>query len=451
MNTNPRVRVVVLNYNGGELTWRCLERLAAIDYPRHELEVVLVDNASSDGLAERVRRARPEVRIITSPKNVGFAGGCNLGMRDLGGVEYVALLNPDTEVETGWLGPLVSALDREPGLGAACSKMVFLPRFVDVMIESPVFVPGRGDGRELGVRLSGVEVDGKDEWRGTQRLDGFWGLEHGSGDEAAFEWTRGTARLRLPVDPEATVLPSARVRLAAERDGKVVQLRSGSETVEVTVDQSPRWFELPLGGQPYDVVNNVGSVLLAGGYGADRGYLEVDAGQFDEPADVFAWCGGSVLLRRQYLDDVGLFDERFFLYYEDFDLSWRGQLRGWRYEYVPASVVRHVHSASTTEGSALFQYYVERNRLLMLVRNAPAKMAASAIWAYLLTTVSYARRDLVAPVLRGHRPHPEQVRRRLRSLAGFARLLPAMLRGRARVRPRRKLSDESLAQWIATR
>ena len=79
------------------------------------------------------------------------------------------------------------------------------------------------------------------------------------------------------------------------------------------------------------------------------------------PADVFAWCGGSVLFRPSYLADVGLFDERFFLYYEDTDLSWRGAARGWRYRYVPEAVTRHVHAASTGEGSPVFQYYVERH------------------------------------------------------------------------------------------
>ena len=90
---------------------------------------------------------------------------------------------------------------------------------------------------------------------------------------------------------------------------------------------------------------------------------------------MFAWCGGSVLLRPAYLADVGLFDDDFFLYYEDTDLSWRGRSRGWRYRYVPEARARHVHAASTGEGSPVFQHYVERNRLLMLVKNAPPRLA----------------------------------------------------------------------------
>ncbi len=107
----------------------------------------------------------------------------------------------------------------------------------------------------------------------------------------------------------------------------------------------PVWVDVELGGEPFDVINNAGSALYPHGFGGDRGFLERDRGQYDEPAEVFAWCGGAVLLRRAYLDDVGLFDERLFLYYEDTDLSWRGRLRGWRYLYVPTSVVRHRHAA----------------------------------------------------------------------------------------------------------
>ena len=140
-------------------------------------------------------------------------------------------------------------------------------------------------------------------------------------------------------------------------------------------DRDAEWVDIAVPPEPFDVINNVGSNLFAGGFGGDRGFLEVDTGQYEEPADVFAWCGGAVLLSRAYLDEVGTFDERFFLYYEDTDLSWRGQLRGWRYVYEPGAVVRHHHAQSSGVGSPLFRYSTERNRLLMLAKNAPAQLA----------------------------------------------------------------------------
>ena len=76
----------------------------------------------------------------------------------------------------------------------------------------------------------------------------------------------------------------------------------------------------------------------------------------DEPVEVFGWCGGAVLLRPRYLADVGLLDERYFAYYEDFDMSWRGRLRGWRYRYVPDSVVHHRHAAGLGVGSERFRF-----------------------------------------------------------------------------------------------
>ena len=87
---------------------------------------------------------------------------------------------------------------------------------------------------------------------------------------------------------------------------------------------------------------------------------------------MFAWSGGAVLLTTRYLADVGLFDEQLFLYYEDVDLSWRERERGWRTGTCPESVVRHVHSASTVEGSPRFDYYNERNRLLTHPPRRPA-------------------------------------------------------------------------------
>lgn len=440
-----RVRAVVLNYNGGRHVVDCVAALCATDWPADAFEVVVVDNASSDGSDAEIRRRFPQVDLRPTGANLGFPAN-NVAMADLDGIDHVALVNNDAFVDPQWLGPLVEALEADPGLGAACPRILFEPRFRDLTVTAPTFRPGGGDGRDLGIRLSGVEVGGREVWRDAQRAEGFWGQEHGVGEETVFEWTRDHAVLRVPVPAEATGPAPVRVRLAAEAD-KAVTLDGGAGPVEATVGPTPAWIEVEVGGTPFDVVNNVGSVLVEGGYGADRGYLEVDRGQYDEPAEVFAWCGGGVLLRSRDLAEVGLFDERFFLYYEDTDLAWRGRARGWRYRYVPSARLRHIHAASSGEGSALFQHYVERNRLLMLTKNAPRGLAVHAVWRYLLITASYARRDVWAPLRRGRRPNLVLLRRRLGSLLGYLRLLPAMLVARRRNRRHQVVPDDELVAW----
>ena len=444
---SPRVRAVVLNYNGGRHVVDCVAALRATTWPAGDLEIVVVDNASSDGSDGEIRQRFPDVEIRPTGANLGFPAN-NVAMTDLDDVDFLALVNNDAFVDPGWLQPLVDKMQADDELGAVCPRILFAPRFLDLTLTSPTFRPGTGDGRDLGVRLSGVEVDGADVWRDAQRVEGFWGQEHGSGEEARFEWTREQAVVRVPV-PEASAGSTSvtlRLRLAAE-SAKTVTVEGGGDPVSVPVGPEPAWVEVTVTGEPYDVVNNVGSLLIEGGYGADRGYLQRDEGQFDEPAEVFAWCGGGVLLRRQYLEEVGLFDERFFLYYEDTDLAWRGRARGWRYGYVPEARFRHIHAASSGEGSALFQHFVERNRLLMLVKNAPFGLAAGAVGRYLLITASYARRDVLSPMLRAHRPNTVLLRRRTKSFVAFLRLLPAMLVARFGNRRHQVVDDAELVGW----
>src|SRR6266508_3622806 len=90
-----------------------------------------------------------------SETNRGFAGGCNLGLRDLAGIDYVALVNNDATVDPGWLAPLVDTLAADVKLGAACPKILFAGRFVEVEVSAQSHLSGGGDRRELGVRLSG--------------------------------------------------------------------------------------------------------------------------------------------------------------------------------------------------------------------------------------------------------------------------------------------------------
>jgi GT2 family glycosyltransferase len=459
----PRVRLVVLNYNGGELVVHCLETLGKLDWPDDRLEVVVIDNASTDGSDVVIAERFPAVRLVRNRRNSGFPAN-NLALRQLDGVDYVGLVNPDSYVEPGWLRTLVDALEADEDLGAVSPRMLFADRFVDIEISAPTFVPGAADRRPLGVQVSGARVDGVDRWRDAQFPEGTWGIEHDPAG-GTFQWTRERAVVRVPVglapsgarrspaDPADTGdlgVPMAQLRLAAEVP-KRATLRCGAIDSHVDVGASPAWIDVPLSGTPRDIVNNVGSIVFDDGYGADRGFLEPDEGQYDAPAEVFAWCGGSVLFRPRYLADVGLLDERFFLYYEDTDLSWRGRTRGWRYRYVPDAVVRHVHAASTGEGSPVFQHYVERNRLLMLAKDAPRDLAVWAVWRYLLVTLSYARRDIVRPVLRLHRPSPEQVRRRTASFVGCLRLAPAMLVDRRRIRRRARVRDAEIRAWFTRR
>jgi GT2 family glycosyltransferase len=439
------VRVVVLNHNGGEHTVRAFRHLSRTEWPADELELVCVDNASTDGSVEAVAAQMPTVAVRQVGRNEGFPAN-NHALRDLDGVRYVALVNNDAFVEPGWLAPLVEALDDDPGLGAACPKLVFAPRFVDVRLSAPRFDPGPSDPRPLGVMVRGVEVDGRDAWRAAHASGGGHGREADAA--GTFEWLAPEAVLRVPVDQDggrrATLWLQARSTVTVTVDG-------GAGRRAATVGPSPTPVAVELAGEPYDVVNNVGSVLFDDGHGADRGWLAADDGTWDAPVEVFAWCGGAVLLRPDYLADVGLFDERFFLYYEDTDLSWRGRARGWRYRTVPSSVVRHVHSASTGEGSEVFAYHVERNRLLMLVKDAPARLAVEQVVRHVLVTLSYARRDVVAPLLSGHRPRPMTVRRRLGAFVGFLRLLGPALRSRRCLRARQQVPDAELARWWVPR
>jgi hypothetical protein len=186
---------------------------------------------------------------------------------------------------------------------------------------------------------------------------------------------------------------------------------------------------------------------VIGGYGGDRGFLEQDRGQYEQPEEVFAWCGGAVLLSARYLRDVGTFDDRYFMYYEDTDLSWRGRLAGWCYVYVPESIVRHLHAASSTEGSALFIHFVERNRFTTLARNAPWPMLFDAAWVFLRDTLVIFRRDVLSRVVRRGRPAPRLVVRRLRAFAAFLRMLPATLVTRRRQRVTRAKREEIVRRW----
>ena len=113
--------VVIPNWNGAHHLPGCLDALHAQTYPH--LEVIVVDNASTDDSRDLLANRYPDVKLIALPENRGFTGACNTGMEAARG-DFVALLNNDTEVDPGWIAAVVSAFERHPEAGLVASKML---------------------------------------------------------------------------------------------------------------------------------------------------------------------------------------------------------------------------------------------------------------------------------------------------------------------------------------
>jgi GT2 family glycosyltransferase len=113
--------VIIPNWNGAHHLPICLDALRAQTLP--SIEVIVVDNASTDGSRKLLATQYPDVRVIALPENRGFTGACNAGMEAAGG-EYVALLNNDTEADPAWAQTVVDTFERWPDAGLVASKML---------------------------------------------------------------------------------------------------------------------------------------------------------------------------------------------------------------------------------------------------------------------------------------------------------------------------------------
>jgi len=219
-----KVSVSIVNYNGKRFLGDCLTSLRQQDYP--DIEVVLVDNASTDGSASFVAENFPEVRVIVNDENCFFCRGQNIGIRNTSG-EYVLALNNDVVLGRSFVSGMVTAIETDPGIGSVSGRI----------------------------------------------------------------------------------------------------LRTGG-----------------------DVVDTTGLFMGRDRRPLDRGYGMPYTGQFAEEGYIFGAGGVAPLYRREMLDDVALegeyFDETYEAYYEDLDLAWRAQIRGWKAYYTPDAVAWHVRGGT---------------------------------------------------------------------------------------------------------
>jgi GT2 family glycosyltransferase len=121
MNYLPKVSIITVNFNQAEVTCQMLESLRTVTWKN--AEVLVVDNASTSDCSI-IKKKYPEITLIKSKTNLGFAGGNNLAIAQATG-DYILLLNNDTVVTPGFIEPMIDTFKRHPGAGVVSPKIVF--------------------------------------------------------------------------------------------------------------------------------------------------------------------------------------------------------------------------------------------------------------------------------------------------------------------------------------
>jgi hypothetical protein len=245
MERFPTVCIVILNYNGAQITLNCVESVLKIGYPN--FRVTVVDNASTDDSVARFKEAftDPHIELLVNDKNEGYAGGNNRGIEKAlaAGAEYILVLNNDTIATLGCLTPLVDAMERDRRIGVCGCPIV------DVGCESD---PNLGQG----ISLYTATIS---HWR--HRRDAC------------------------------------------------------------------------------------------------------------EPVEVDYICGAAIMFRVEMIRRIGMFDECFFLIFEDSDICFRARKSGYMVCFVPGPGVRHLMSQTTNRYSSLTTFVGTRNPIWLVRRH----------------------------------------------------------------------------------
>lgn len=255
----PLVSIITVNFNQPDLTEELLHSLQKISYPN--VEVLVVDNGCEQDCSHLQQRF-PAIRFLKSSRNLGFAGGNNLAIRQAQG-EYILLLNNDTEVDPGFLEPMIDLYNHVPELG----------------IVSPLII--------------------------------YYGKN---------------------------------------------QIQYAGAT----------------------------SINLFNGRGRKLGHKKPIDKTYEQAYPTALGHGAAMLFPARLINEIGLLPEEYFLYYEEHDWSEACKRAGYRIFFQGTSKVYHKESATTGSASPLKTYYLNRNRLLFIKRNARGYQKYIAILFFLL-------------------------------------------------------------------
>ena len=333
------VSVVLVNYKGTDDTLTSIEGLAAQDWPADKLEIIVVDNDSGADHVARLKESSLDFTLVESGGNLGFTGGCNLGVERSSG-EIVAFLNNDARPDVSWIRAAMDTFAAGADIGAVASKVL---------------------------DWEGVNVDFT---------------------EAAMTW-------------------------------------------------------YGMGYKPH-----------AGG---------PDTGAWEVEKDVLFGTGAAMFIRADLFDQLGGFDDRYFMFYDDVDLGWRLNLLGWRFRYQPRSVAFHKHHASMNKfGDFRETYLLERNALFTLYKNLGQEQLDKALPGALALVVRRAvgSSELDSTELDLRNPGDDSVETRpvpKKGMAGiygidqFVEMLPSLTESRREIQASRVRDDRQLLDLFGNR
>lgn len=139
-----RCTIIVVNWNGGAYVLECLESLVGQTAPGADIEVLVVDNASSDGSDREIESRWPQVRLLRTGRNLGFAGGAEAGLRASEG-DVVVLVNNDAVAHPGFVAALLEPLRADPRVAAVTGRIVLAGDFVPAAEGVAAYVNAEGD------------------------------------------------------------------------------------------------------------------------------------------------------------------------------------------------------------------------------------------------------------------------------------------------------------------
>lgn len=200
------------------------------------------------------------------------------------------------------------------------------------------------------------------------------------------------------------------------------------------------------------VINSVGTIILRDGSAVHLGGKDVDKGQYESLKQIFAPCAAAALYRGKMLEDVGFFDEDFFAYLEDVDIGWRARLRGWHAALSSKAVVYHKYSLTNIKYSEFKLFFLERNRVWILVKNYPLKYVIFSpfytFYRYLKMMVTIRDKDTEVSKYTENMSYRRLANILLKAwLEAFSKL-PKFLKKRATIQSTKRVSSAQVDRWF---